>query len=65
LADIHLHCLRHGVLTALANGGDLSVASEIAGHSSIAFTHRVYAHMDEARIVRNGEALERALGGAG
>lgn len=63
--DCHLHALRHGVLTALANQGDLQNASEIAGHSSIGFTHSVYVHRSEERIARHDEALERALGGAG
>lgn len=63
--DCHLHAFRHGVLTALANQGDLAIASEIAGHSSLAFTHSVYVHTDESRVARHDEALGRALDGAG
>jgi integrase len=57
-----LHDCRHGVLTELANRGDLDVASQIAGHSSLSFTMSVYTHPTPERLERQREALRRALG---
>lgn len=60
--DCRLHALRHGVASTLANDGDLATASEVLGHSSLAFTHSIYVHADESTIARHAAALERALG---
>ncbi|HEX6479636.1 MAG TPA: site-specific integrase [Ktedonobacteraceae bacterium] len=46
LQDMRFHDLRHSVATILfAAGIDLKVISELLGHSSIAVTSDVYAHL--------------------
>ena len=46
LQDVRFHDLRHSVATILfAAGVDLKVISELLGHSSIAVTSDVYAHL--------------------
>ncbi|HJT56201.1 MAG TPA: site-specific integrase [Ktedonobacteraceae bacterium] len=46
LPDVRFHDLRHSVATILfAAGIDLKVISELLGHSSIAVTSDVYAHL--------------------
>lgn len=43
--DVHLHDLRHNAVTYwISNGIDMRTASEMAGHSSVAFTMQTYAH---------------------
>jgi len=56
LPDVRFHDLRHSVATILfAAGVDLKVISELLGHSSIAVTSDVYAHLlpDMQRTVVN------------
>ena len=46
LPDVRFHDLRHGVATVLlAAKVDLKVVSELLGHSSVAITADIYAHM--------------------
>jgi len=43
--DVHLHDLRHNAVTYwINNGTDMRTVSEMAGHSSVAFTMDTYAH---------------------
>jgi integrase len=46
LPDVRFHDLRHGAATVLiAAGVDLKVVSELLGHSSVAITADIYAHV--------------------
>ena len=46
LPDVRFHGLRHGVATVLlAAKVDLKVVSELLGHSSVAITTDIYAHV--------------------
>ena len=46
LPDVRFHDLRHGVATVLlAAKVDLKVVSELLGHSSVAITADIYAHV--------------------
>lgn len=46
LPDVRFHDLRHGVATVLlAAKVDLKVVSEMLGHSSVAITADIYAHV--------------------
>lgn len=46
LPDVRFHDLRHGAATVLlAAGVPLKVVSELLGHSSVAITADIYAHV--------------------
>ncbi len=65
LPRVRFHDLRHGVASLmLAQGVPLKLVSDALGHSTIAITADVYAHMDRAQKREAANAIERALGGA-
>ena len=58
LPRLHLHDLRHSWVTlSLAAGTPLHDVSRLAGHSSVAFTHRVYGHLLDDAAGRAAENL--------
>jgi integrase len=62
---IRLHDLRHTAATLMLGAGvPLKVVSEALGHSSIAITADVYAHVTPDLRREAAEAIDRALGGA-
>lgn len=62
---VRLHDLRHTAATLmLAAGVPLKVVSETLGHSSIAITADVYAHVTPDLRREAADAMDRALGGA-
>jgi integrase len=65
---VTFHGLRHAHITALLQAGvHPKVASERAGHSSVAVTMDIYSHvtegMQQEAAMRIDDALRRALGG--
>jgi integrase len=67
LPHVRFHDLRHGAASLLLSQGvPLRLVSEQLGHSSIAITGDVYAHIDREQKRAAADALERAIGdGAG
>jgi integrase len=64
LPHVRFHDLRHGAASLLlAQGVPLKVVSETLGHSGIAITADVYAHLDRAQRREAADAIERAIGG--
>jgi len=60
--DAHLHTLRHTSATLMLLGGaPLKVVSDALGHSSIAVTADVYAHVTPDLRREAADALDRAL----
>lgn len=61
LPDVRFHDLRHGAATVLlAAGVDLKVVSELLGHSSVAITADIYAHVlpeQQQAVVRKMDDL--------
>jgi integrase len=45
LPDVRFHDLRHGAAVLLAAKVDLKVVSGLLGHSSVAITADIYAHV--------------------
>lgn len=63
LSGVRLHDLRHTAATLMLGGGvPLKVVSETLGHSSIAVTADVYAHVTPELRREAASALDRALG---
>jgi integrase len=59
-----LHDLRHSAVTVgLGSGVPLVVVSKVAGHSSTAFTARVYAHLGADELRGTADAMARAHSG--
>lgn len=57
LAEIGIHTLRHTFITHLVlNGADIRTVSELAGHTSVAFTLQRYAH---SNIQQKQAAVEK------
>jgi integrase len=64
LPHVRFHDLRHGVASLLlAQGVPLKVVSETLGHSGIAITADVYAHLSREQRREAADAIERAIGG--
>jgi len=64
IPKIRLHDLRHSYATiALAAGTDLKTISTSLGHSTIAITANVYAHVTESLHRENAARVDAALGG--
>ena len=62
---VRLHDLRHTAATLMLGAGvPLKVVSETLGHSSIAVTADVYAHVTPQLRREAADAMDRALGGA-
>lgn len=62
---VRFHDLRHTAATLMLGAGvPLKVVSETLGHSSIAITADVYAHVTPELRREAADALDRALGGA-
>lgn len=60
------HDLRHAFATLMIEGGeDLAVVSRILGHSTIATTADVYAHLTPAMLDRAAERMDAILTAAG
>jgi integrase len=65
LPHVRFHDLRHGAASLmLSQGVPLKLVSEQLGHSSIAITSDVYAHLDRESKRAAADALERAIGDA-
>lgn len=61
-AAIHPHCLRHAMASHwLAAGQSIKVVSERLGHTSIAFTLQVYAHLLPNQQEDAATAMDRQL----
>ena len=66
LPHVRFHDLRHGAASLmLSQGVPLKLVSEQLGHSSIAITSDVYAHLDRESKRAAADALERAIGNGG
>jgi len=64
LPHVRYHDLRHGAASMmLAQGVPLKVVSETLGHSGIAITADVYAHLSREQRREAADAIERAIGG--
>jgi integrase len=64
LQPVRFHDLRHTAATLLLSAGvPLKVVSETLGHSSIAITADVYAHVTPDLRREAADAMNRALGG--
>lgn len=64
LPHVRFHDLRHGAASLLlAQGVPLKVVSETLGHSGIAITADVYAHLSREQRREAADAIERAIGG--
>ena len=62
LPHVRFHDLRHGAASMmLAQGVPLKVVSETLGHSGIAITADVYAHLSREQRREAADAIERAL----
>ena len=62
LDDVNLHTLRHSAATAMLTGGvPLPAVSKMLGHSSIAITGDVYAHVTPEVEREAAETLSRAF----
>lgn len=62
LEDVNLHTLRHSAATAMLTGGvPLPAVSKMLGHSSIAITGDVYAHVTPEVERGAAETLSRAF----
>lgn len=60
--DVHLHDLRHNAVTYwISNGIDMRTASEMAGHSSVAFTMQTYAHPVEESKKRVADLITKRV----
>ncbi len=63
LPRITLHQLRHSAASALlAAGVGLKQVSEMLGHSSVAITGDIYAHVDISLRRQTAEVMERIIG---
>ena len=63
LSGIGIHTLRHSAATAmLENGVNLKAVSDLLGHSSIAITGDVYAHVSEGTARSAMDTLSDAIG---
>jgi len=63
LTDVGIHTLRHSAATAmLENGINIKAVSDLLGHSSIAITGDVYAHVSEDTARAAMDALSDAIG---
>ena len=65
LPDVRFHDLRHGAATALLPAKvDLKVVSELLGHSSVAITADIYAHvlpeMQQEIVRKMGDLFKRS-----
>jgi integrase len=64
LPKVRLHDLRHSYATfMLAAGADLKSISTSLGHSTIAVTANVYAHMTESLQRQHSDRLQDSIGG--
>ena len=63
LTGVGIHTLRHSAATVmLENGVNLKAVSDLLGHSSIAITGDVYAHVSEKTARDAIDALSNAIG---
>lgn len=63
---IHPHCLRHTMASHwLADGQSIKVVSERLGHTSIAFTLQIYAHLLPNQQAAAAEVMDASLFGTG
>ena len=63
LKGVGIHTLRHSAATVmLENGVNLKAVSDLLGHSSIAITGDVYAHVSEKTARDAMETLSDAIG---
>lgn len=61
LPNITAHILRHTGCTRMAEAGiDIRTLQEIMGHESIAMTMKIYNHVDENRLRKEMEKLDKA-----
>lgn len=61
LPNITAHILRHTGCTRMAEAGiDARTLQEIMGHESIAMTMKVYNHVDDSRLRKEMEKLDKA-----
>ncbi|MBS5932405.1 MAG: site-specific integrase [Clostridiales bacterium] len=61
LPNITAHILRHTACTRMAEAGiDIRTLQEIMGHESIAMTMKIYNHVDENRLRKEMEKLDKA-----
>ena len=62
---VRLHDLRHTAATLMLGAGvPLKVVSDALGHSTIAITADIYAHVTPELRREAADAMDRALGGA-
>ena len=63
LPDVRIYDLRHGAATVLlAAKVDLKVVSELLGHSWVAITADIYAHVLSENATRSGGEDGRSIG---
>jgi len=63
LKDVNVHTLRHSAASAWIEGGvSLKTASQLLGHSDIAITGNIYAHVSEDSERQAIDALSAAIG---
>lgn len=63
LKDVNVHTLRHSAASAWIEGGvSLKTASQLLGHSDIAITGNIYAHVSEDAERQAIDALSTAIG---
>ena len=64
LPKVRLHDLRHSYATfMLSAGADLKSISTSLGHSTIAITANIYAHMTDSLQREHSDKLQRSIGG--
>ena len=63
LKNVNVHTLRHSAASAWIEGGaSLKTASQLLGHSDIAITGNIYAHVSEASERQAIDTLSAAIG---
>ncbi|MDO8949992.1 MAG: tyrosine-type recombinase/integrase [Actinomycetota bacterium] len=63
LKDVNVHTLRHSAASTWIEGGvSLKTASQLLGHSDIAITGNIYAHVSEASERQAIDSLSAAIG---
>lgn len=60
--DAHLHLVRHWAASlALANGSTLQEVQQLLGHSTIAVTANIYAHLEEKTKAATAARMEQGI----